>query len=205
MLAVVHAGPVVLGHPRTRWTLALLAATCLPLHGLSVSGVHRRLTRWRIARKRSRDRLTSPDPAYREKTAALTGQVHQASASKMGVVGLCRFLRQLRRTYGPDRALTLIWDNWPVHAHDRVVAEAAAQRITLLRLPTYAPWRNPLEKLWDWLKADVLRLHPWSDARATLHTEVETVLARFADGSDALLRYVGLLPEEPTEPQSTKA
>ncbi|OPZ82682.1 MAG: hypothetical protein BWY76_02639 [bacterium ADurb.Bin429] len=110
--------------------------------------------------------------------------------------------RKLKRAaYGSDRVLTLVWDNWPIHFDPRVVAEAAAQRMPLLRLPTYAPWLNPTEKLWDWLKATVLRLHPWSDAWEVLHRTVEAFLTDFADESDALLQYVGL--KQPTGPQPT--
>ncbi|MGQ9628202.1 MAG: transposase [Anaerolineae bacterium] len=29
----------------------------------------------------------------------------------------------------------------------------------MLCLPTYASWFNPIEKLWRWLKQDVLHLH----------------------------------------------
>lgn len=265
---VVQQSPVLFGHPRTRWTLALLRTTCPSLAGLSLSGVWRRLARARLARKRSRDRLHSPDLAYREKAArvdaaraqaqatptthtllygdeftyyrqpapasaywprgagghrqplaqrsyrantkrrvvgaldAVTGQVLWASASKMGVVGLRQHLRQLRAAYGPDRTVTLVWDNWPIHTDPRVCAEAAAPRITLLFLPTYAPWLNPIEKLWDGLKATVLRLHPWSDAWDTLHTQVAEFLDGFATGSPALLQAVGLRPQEPTERQS---
>lgn len=265
MAAVVHTSPVVFGHTRTRWTLALLGETSVALHPLSLSGRWRRLARWRIRRKRGREYLTSPDPAYREKVAAIhaavaeahatpqtvtllygdeftyyrqpalgaaywtqgtgghqqplgalshrsntkrrvvgaldvvTGRVHYATASKMGVVGLRQHLRQLRAAYGPARALTLVWDNWPIHFDPRVVAEAAAQRITVLRLPTYAPWLNPIEKLWKWLKAEVLRLHPWSDAWDQLQVHVAAFLDSFAHGSPALVRYVGLAPAA-TEP-----
>ena len=129
----------------------------------------------------------------------MTGQVHAAATSKMGVAGLRQHLRARRAAYGSDRVRTLVWGNWPINFDPRVVA-AAIQRMPLLRLPTYAPWLNPIEKLWDWLKATVLRLHPWSDAWEVLHRTVEAFLADFADGSDALLQYVRLAPEEQTEP-----
>jgi len=51
--------------------------------------------------------------------------------------------------------LTIAWDNWPIHKHVQVEAVAAEQRITLLYVPTYAPWTNPIEKLWRWLKAGI--------------------------------------------------
>jgi hypothetical protein len=261
VLAVLHQAPSLFGHARTRWTLALLVGTCLGLAGLSLSGAWRRLHAWGLVAKRSRDHVHSPDPAYREKVAALraaqaqaraaptthtllygdeftayrqpapgvaytargaggthqpraersrrsntkwrlagaldalTGQVHWAAASVMGVAGLQAFLRQVRAAYGPTRTLTLVWDNWPIHTDPRVGATAAAERIALLWLPTYAPWLNPIEKLWGWLKADVLRLHPWADAWDILRTRMGAFLDQFAAGSPALLHAVGLAPE----------
>jgi DDE superfamily endonuclease len=28
-------------------------------------------------------------------------------------------------------------------------------------LPTHAPWLNPIEKLWRWMRQDVLKMHRW--------------------------------------------
>jgi transposase len=119
-----------------------------------------------------------------------TGQVTWAAASKMGVAQLKRFLRQLRTAY-PARRLFLIWDNWPVHQHPEVLATAAAQAIELLWLPTYAPWLNPIEKVWRWLKQDVLHHHQLADRFADLQHQVFTWLDQFAGPSPTLLRYVG--------------
>jgi hypothetical protein len=62
-------------------------------------------------------------------------------------------------------------------------------------LPTSAPWLNPIEKLWRWLRQDVLKMHrlaaPWSELRQ----RVSLFLDQFADGSTELLRYVGLAGE----------
>ncbi len=33
----------------------------------------------------------------------------------------------------------------------------------LLPIPTYAPWWNPVEKLWHWLRQEVLRQHRFGD------------------------------------------
>ncbi|HID52643.1 MAG TPA: hypothetical protein EYP41_11485 [Anaerolineae bacterium] len=66
--------------------------------------------------------------------------------------------------------------------------------IQLLCLPTYASWLNPIEKLWRWLKQDILHLHRLSDAWPELRQRVDQFLANFSHGSTELLRYVGLLP-----------
>jgi transposase len=34
-------------------------------------------------------------------------------------------------------------------------------RITPVWLPTYAPWLNPIEKLWHWLRQAILKLPRW--------------------------------------------
>lgn len=119
------------------------------------------------------------------------GRVVRVSGIKVGVERLKRFLRALRRA-NPQRYLFLIWDNWPVHQHDAVLAEAKAQRIHLLWLPTYAPWENPIEKLWRWLKQTLLHHHAGADDWAALKAAVLAWLDQFAPGSDELLRYVGL-------------
>ncbi len=36
-------------------------------------------------------------------------------------------------------------------------------QIEPVSLPTYAPWLNPTEKLWRWLRAVVLKLHRLAD------------------------------------------
>lgn len=265
---VVHRDATACGHAQPAWTLATLRATCRALHALSLSGVWRRLRRWGLGRKRRRDHLRSPDPAYAVKVAAIqaavvmaqasptthtvlygdeftyyrqpaagyayaerktggahqplaersyrattkrrvvgaldavTGQVIWASRSIMGVDGLRAWLRQLRAAYGPARHLTLIWDHWPVHTHPAVVARAAEERITLLPLPTYAPWLNPIEKLWLRLKAAVLRLHPWADRWDELQAQVAQFLDQFRGASSALLHAVGLAPSERSQPQN---
>jgi transposase len=64
----------------------------------------------------------------------------------------------------------------------------------LLRLPTYAPWTNPVEKVWLALYREVLHLHDCADDRPRLQTLVQTWLDRWVDGSLDLLQAVGLYP-----------
>lgn len=66
--------------------------------------------------------------------------------------------------------------------------------IQLLFLPTYAPWTNPVEKLWRWLEQEVLHLHPFGDDWEGLKAAVAAFLERFRGPSPELLRYVGLSP-----------
>ncbi len=67
--------------------------------------------------------------------------------------------------------------------------------IRLVPLPTYASWLNPIEKLWRWLRQDVVHLHPWANDLPALYHAADAFLARFAHDDRAgrdLLRYVGL-------------
>jgi transposase len=68
------------------------------------------------------------------------------------------FLEHLRREI-PGR-LVLIWDGAPIHRSQVIkdfLANGAAQRIHLERLPAYAPELNPGEGLWQQLKGVELR------------------------------------------------
>ena len=102
----------------------------------------------------------------------------------------------MARAYPHARRIYVVQDNWSIHTHPEVLAALAGlPQITPVWLPTYAPWLNPIEKLWRWLRADVLKLHRLADAWAALRQRVNAFLDQFAAGSHALLRYVGLLGE----------
>lgn len=259
-----------LGRPPTpescsgAWTLTQARKHCPELASLETdSGAWRRLRSWAIAWKCGRIHLTSPDPEYESKLAAirairaaayetpetlrvlysdeasfyrlphagrsygarkrggssqptaahtpgantrrrmvgtldiLDGCVLSQTGSVIGVKQLCKFLRRIRRHYGPDVRLVLIWDNWPVHYHPDVLRVAQAEQIELLNTPTYAPWCNPIEKLWKKLRHEVLRLHDRSGAWKQLRTKVESYLDDLCRSNPELLRYTGLAPALP--------
>ena len=122
-----------------------------------------------------------------------TGQLTWLGRSRMGVVNLRRFLAKIRAAY-PGPPIHLIWDNWPAHRHPAVLATAGALDIDVLWLPTYAPWLNPIEKLWRWLTQDLLHHHRLADHFAALQGRVAVWLDQFTRPAPALLRYVGLAP-----------
>jgi len=84
---------------------------------------------------------------------------------------------------------------WPTQPSDAATRRWGALRLPLqlVPLPTYASWCNPIEKLWRRLKAEVLHLHRLADDLDTLRRTVRAFLDQFQDGSEDLLRYVGLL------------
>jgi transposase len=150
-----------------------------------------------------------------------SGRVVYLRASKIGTSQLVEFYQKLRHSYPQAERIYVVQDNWPVHVHPDVLValeeqttrwlrptpptwpaapSAAATRkwaqlqlpIQAVPLPTYASWLNPIEKLWRWLKQDVLHLHTLADNLPHLRATIDRFLDRFALGSPQLLRYVGL-------------
>jgi DDE superfamily endonuclease len=123
---------------------------------------------------------------------ARTGQLHYLLRSQAGVHELPLFYRALRQAYPTAQEIYVIQDCWPVHFLPEVNQAANALQITLVPLPTYASWRNPIEKVWRYLKQEVLHMHSWADVWATLKQEVARFLDRFVQPNSILLHYVGL-------------
>jgi transposase len=124
---------------------------------------------------------------------ALTGQVDYLDEYIVGRRQLIRFYSQLAQRYARAERVYVIQDNWNIHAHPDVLA--ALTRWPHLRpvwLPTYAPWLNPIEKLWRWVRQDVLKLHRLVSDWPGLRQRVRDFFKQFQHGSDELLRYVGL-------------
>lgn len=124
----------------------------------------------------------------------LTGRVIYRQADKFGKVAMAQLYRQLRAVY-PDRQIFVLQDNCPFHYSQNVLDTAKELDIEPVYLPTYASWLNPIEKLWRWLKAEVLHGHQFAADPARLRQVVADFLDQFAHDSPALLRYVGLLPD----------
>lgn len=148
---------------------------------------------------------------------AWTGQVTYASHSRFSLKLLVDFYQQIAQTYPHAQIIYLVVDNWPVHFHADVLAalrdptlswplkrpnnwtDTPSPRarhldlpIRLVSLPTYAPWNNPIEKLWHLLKKQVLHLHRFEDDWDGLKQRVHQELDKYLLPSPDLLRYVGL-------------
>jgi len=139
-----------------------------------------------VARSNTRTRLLAV-------LNGLTGKVTYLQRSKIGSLALQDFYTLLRAAYPDAKRIYVVQDNWPVHKLPEVLQSMQDNDLTPLFLPTYASWLNPIEKLWRWLKQDVLHLHKLADDLESLRTQVRNFLDSFALGSDPLLRYVGLL------------
>jgi transposase len=133
---------------------------------------------------------------------AITGRVTYLQRSKVGNEALVKFYAQVRAAYPEAEVIYLIQDNWPVHKTDPVLAAAEENELTLLFLPTYASWLNAIEKLWRWLKQEVLHLHRLVNDLAQLRQQVCDFLDQFAAGSLDLLHYVGILSKDELDSMS---
>lgn len=152
---------------------------------------------------------------------ALTGQILYLQRSHINRFQLVELFAQVCAAYPTIKTHYIVVDNWPVHFHPDVLAALQPQQhllwpihqldnwpseptrkptytdlpIQLLTLPTYASWLNPIEKLWRWLKQDILHLHRYCDRWDDLKQRIADWLDGFRQPSDPLLRYVGLLPD----------
>lgn len=148
---------------------------------------------------------------------AWSGQVTYAGHSHFTLKLMVDFYQQVAHAYPQAEIIYLVVDNWPVHFHADVLAalrdptipwtlklpanwpHAPSNKarhldlpIRLVPLPTYAPWNNPIEKLWLLLKKQVLHLHRFADDWDGLKQRVHQELDRYLPPSPDLLRYVGL-------------
>ncbi|RKU10064.1 hypothetical protein C6501_14175, partial [Candidatus Poribacteria bacterium] len=124
---------------------------------------------------------------------AITGQVSYLDNYSVGRAKVIEMYQLLLETYSHTQKIFVVQDNWSIHKHPDVCAALSDMpKIEPVWLPTYAPWLNPIEKLWRWLRESVLKMHRFGSKWVELHTRVNQFLSQFASGSTELLRYVGL-------------
>ncbi len=127
---------------------------------------------------------------------AITGQVDYRDNYVVGRQQVIAMYRQIEQAYPQAERIYVVQDNWSIHQHPDVLSGIAQwPRIEPVWLPTYAPWLNPIEKLWRWLRQDVLKMHRLASDWQELRQRVRRFLDQFSDGSPELLRYVGLRGE----------
>jgi len=156
------------------------------------------------------------------------GRVVGRRRRTLDIPALVGFYRAVVAAYPAAAQIDIVLDNWPVHFHPDLLVALVPQQcpfpfvrpgnwptdpspdavrkwgdlhlpIQLVPLPTYAPWLNPIEKLWRWLRQDVVHLHPWADDLPALGNAADAFLDQFATDADPgsdLLRYVGLKPSD---------
>jgi transposase len=124
---------------------------------------------------------------------AHTGRLTYDDQKHWGGSEVSDFLRQLTRRYLRARTIYVVWDNWPPHLSKEVQRVFAEQpRLQAISLPTYAPWLNPIEKLWRWFRQQVDYLHRHAGDWPLHQEHVHQFFEQFTRPSPSLLRYVGL-------------
>ena len=124
----------------------------------------------------------------------LSGRVHYRDGYSVGRAKVIEFYGQLVGAYPDAGTIYVIQDNWSIPKHPDVLeALKAWPQVVPVWLPTYAPWLNPIEKLWRWLRQDVLKMHRLAEDWRAVRGRVRAFLDQFAAGSERLLEYVGLL------------
>lgn len=120
------------------------------------------------------------------------GRLVHRLRSSFTAVEMGRFYRFMSQAWPAVERIVVVMDNWPVHRHPRAWAMLEAdRRIQVLWLPTYAPWLNPAEKVWKWLRQKLVHMHPWSGHFTQLRARVDLTLASANNDPRALLRYTG--------------
>ncbi len=124
-----------------------------------------------------------------------TGRLFSWQRAHFDLSTLIRCYQEVEQAYPRAQRISLIQDNWPVHFHPRLLAafnDNPASTLRLMRLPTYAPWLNPVEKLWRRLTQDVLHLHRWVHEWEQTQTAVTAWLDLWTGQPDPLLTLLGI-------------
>ena len=125
---------------------------------------------------------------------AITGQVDYLDAYIVDRQKVIEMYEHIDRIYSGAECIFVVQDNWSIHRHPEVWDVLNQMpHIEPVWLPTYAPWLNPIEKLWRWLRQDVLKMHRLADDWDALRQRVRDFLDQFWTESVELLQYIGLL------------
>lgn len=126
---------------------------------------------------------------------AITGRVLFRQRSKIGRHELVLFYQQIRQAYPNAQRIYLVEDNWSVHQHPDVLQAARNHNLSLLFLPTYASWLNPIEKLWRWLRQDIVYNHQECHDFKKLRKQVEEWLVQFSNGHSTCSTMSAFFPK----------
>ena len=122
----------------------------------------------------------------------VSGRLLHRLRSSFTALEMGRFYRFLLERCPMAKRIYLVMDNWPVHEHPTawryLVADA---RVRVLWLPTYAPWLNPAEKVWKWVRQTLTHMHPFTEELSVLRERLDRLLTRANDDPAAMMRYTG--------------
>lgn len=118
------------------------------------------------------------------------GRLVHRLRSAFTAVEMGRFYKWIGTSLNQAERIYVVMDNWPVHDHPRARAYLNADpRLQILWLPTYAPWLNPAEKVWKWVRQRLTHMHPWASDMPTLRTRIDQLLSNASPAE--LLSYTG--------------
>ena len=127
----------------------------------------------------------------------LTGQLLIQRKKSMVLAQFISYLAWVEQQCPQAQRIYIALDNWSVHVSP-LVQQALQQRqskIELLWLPTYAPWTNPIEKVWLAFNREVAHMHPHTHDWTGLSERVDAWLAALPARAEELLRLTGLAPD----------
>ena len=125
---------------------------------------------------------------------AASGAVIAKRYGSVNVDNFLKFLQLVENQYPDAEVLYIALDNWSVHIHERVLPalQARQSKIQLLFQPTYAPWTNPIEKVWLRFNEDVSHMHPhWAKWRPW-RLRIDDWIAQVRPPSQAMLQATGV-------------
>jgi hypothetical protein len=125
---------------------------------------------------------------------AASGAVIAKRYGSVNVDNFLKFLQLVEKQYPDVEVLYIALDNWSVHIHERVLPalQARQSKIQLLFQPTYAPWTNPIEKVWLRFNEDVSHMHPHWAKWQPWRLRIDDWIAQVRPASQAMLQATGL-------------
>jgi transposase len=121
---------------------------------------------------------------------AQTGALISKRCYRADVETFLKFLQQVEEQYQEPEVLSVALDNWSVHVNKEVQAslQARQSKIHLLYLPTYAPWLNPIEKVWLKLNRERAHMHEYFEKTKPWREWVDEWLEKMREGSEEIIR-----------------
>ena len=137
--------------------------------------------------------------AYGRKRANLLGFMNAVTYDTTPVMNdtylnadsVCEGLEKLRKKY-PDRILYIILDNAAYQRCNKVAKKAEQLKINLVFLPPYSPNLNLIERLWKFLRKNLLSdryYHSFSEFFSAIADFINNLSARFSIQLSSLLAF----------------
>jgi hypothetical protein len=125
---------------------------------------------------------------------AASGAVIAKRYGSVTVDNFLKFLQMVEKQYPDAEVISIALDNWSVHVNECVplALQARQSKIQLLFQPTYAPWTNPIEKVWLRFNEDVSHMHPHWAKWQPWRLRIDEWIAQVRPASQAMLRATGV-------------